>query len=116
MVKKIFLLLIILIICLSITLPSFADNNAKVNTENFRPSLSGDTSEIRTIGNVVVKVIKIVGSALSVITIAIIGIKYIYGSIEQKAQYKETIMPYIVGAILLFGCSNLVDIIYSMAI
>lgn len=112
MLKKTICLLILLIICISITLPILA-----IDTDEYKPKLSGEgNTEIKNIGNVVVKVIKIVGSAISVIALAIIGIKYIYGSIEQKAQYKETIMPYIVGAILLFGASNLVDMIYSMAI
>ena len=112
MKKKTLFILIISILCILLIMPTVA----AFNTAYYEPSLSGDTSKIKTIGNTIVKVIKIVGSALSVITLAIIGIKYIYGSMEQKAQYKETIMPYIVGAILLFGASNLVDIIYSAAI
>lgn len=112
MLKKTICVLILLIICISITLPILA-----IDTDEYKPNLSPEgNDEIKNIGNVVVKVIKIIGSALSVISLAIIGIKYIYGSMEQKAQYKETIMPYIVGAILLFGASNLVDMIYSMAI
>lgn len=111
MLKKILSCLIILIICISITLPALA-----FDTANYKPSLSGNTGEISKLGNTIVKVIKIIGSALSVIILAIIGIKYIYGSLEQKAQYKETIMPYIVGAIMLFGSSQLVGYIYSVAL
>lgn len=112
MLKKTICILILLIICISITLPVLAFNTGK-----YVPDLNPEGNDkIKNIGNVIVKVIKIIGSAISVIALAIIGIKYIYGSMEQKAQYKETIMPYIVGAILLFGASNLVDMVYSMAI
>ena len=47
--------------------------------------------------------------------------KDIKGAIQDpkgtiSAALKAKLMPYIVGAILLFGASNLVDIIYSAAI
>lgn len=111
MQKKILLILILLIMCLSVTLPALA-----FNTDKYSPDLSSSSAgdeKIKDIGNIVVKVIKIIGSAISVVSLAIIGIKYIYGSMEERAAYKETLMPYIVGAILLFGCSNLVEMIYS---
>lgn len=33
----------------------------------------------------------------------ILGIKYMLGSTEQKATYKKSMLPYLVGAVLLFG-------------
>ena len=36
------------------------------------------------------------------------------GGVEQKAEYKKRMLPYIVGMILLFGGVNLLSIIYSV--
>ena len=55
-----------------------------------------------------------IGVFLSVGILMVIGIKYITGSIEEKAQYKETMVPYFIGAILLFGGINILKIIYNL--
>ena len=36
------------------------------------------------------------------------------GSVEEKAQYKETMKPYLIGAIMLFGITNILYIIQSV--
>ena len=37
------------------------------------------------------------------------------GSAEEKAEYKKTMIPYLVGAILIFAASNLASMIYGFA-
>ena len=44
----------------------------------------------------------------------IIGIKYMLGSVEEKAQYKKSLLPYIIGAVILFASVNLVQILYNV--
>ena len=46
--------------------------------------------------------------------LSIIGIKYIMGSVEEKAEYKQTMWPYVVGAILIFAGSAFTQVIYEM--
>ena len=36
------------------------------------------------------------------------------GSVEEKAEYKKTMMPYIIGAFMLFGITNLLGILNSI--
>ena len=69
--------------------------------------------EMKTIGSTIVGIVRAIGTALAVIIIMIIGIKYILGSVEERAQYKQTVMPYIIGAILLFGGAQVTGIIYD---
>lgn len=45
----------------------------------------------------------ILGVILSVLVGALLGIKFIIGSVEEQAKIKETIMPYIIGCIVIFG-------------
>ncbi len=73
-----------------------------------------NTGELVNIGNIVVNVVRTFGQAVSVVILAIVGIKYIMGSIEEKAEYKQTMWVYIVAAILIFGGSTLAQIIYEM--
>ena len=37
------------------------------------------------------------------------------GSVEEKAEYKKTMIPYVIGAILLFATSNLLGIVDSVS-
>ena len=73
-----------------------------------------NTDELKNIGNIIVNVVRTFGQAISVVILAIVGIRYIMGSIEEKAEYKQTMWVYIVAAILIFGGSTLTQIIYDM--
>ena len=75
-------------------------------------SVSG-TSQITKIGNQIITILTIVGVVASVIVLIVLGIKYMMGSAEEKAEYKKTMMPYIVGAALVFAASALAGMLYS---
>ena len=66
---------------------------------------SVNTGSIGTIGNKILTIITTVGMVLAVVIVAILGIKYMMGSTEEKAEYKKSMIPYIVGAVLVFGAS-----------
>ena len=68
---------------------------------------------INTLGNNLLFVIRTVGIVLSVVVLAVIGIKYMMGSPEEKSEYKKSMMPYIIGAALIFAASIFADIIYG---
>ena len=72
------------------------------------------TGKLVNIGNIIVNVVRTFGQAISVVILAIVGIRYIMGSIEEKAEYKQTMWVYIVAAILIFGGSTLTQIIFDM--
>ena len=38
------------------------------------------------------------------------------GSTEEKAQYKKSLLPYAIGALILFGASGIAGAIYNIAI
>lgn len=73
------------------------------------------SSEFNNIGNATVRVLTTIGMVLSVIVLVVLGIKYIIGSVEERAEYKKTLMPYIIGAILVFSASSIASIIYNIA-
>ena len=43
----------------------------------------------------------------------VLGIKYMMGSAEERAEYKKTLFPYFIGAVLIFAAVNLAQVIYS---
>ena len=66
---------------------------------------------LKITGNHVVSVIAEIGVVISVIVLAILGIKYMLGSVEERAEYKKTLMPYVIGAVLIFGASTIANIV-----
>ena len=38
------------------------------------------------------------------------------GSVEERAEYKKTMGPYVIGCIMVFAISNLLTLIYNIVI
>lgn len=66
-------------------------------------------------GGKVVGLIRVIGTMASVGLIVVLGIKYMMGSAAERAEYKKTLLPYFIGAILIFGASNLSQVVYTWA-
>lgn len=45
----------------------------------------------------------IIGSALVLIVGAILGLMFIFGSVEEKVKVKEALIPYVIGTIIIYG-------------
>ena len=79
-------------------------------------AVTNNATSASDIGNILVTVIGTVGSVTSVVVLVIIGIKYMMGSVDEKANYKKSLMPYVIGAGLVFAASNIASVIYNLAI
>ena len=73
-----------------------------------------NADKVMNIGNTIIGIIQFLGSFASVIVLIIIGIKYMTGSVEEKAEYKKTLFPYLIGAILVFTLTNILAIINNI--
>lgn len=72
-----------------------------------------EQGNIQNVGNRIIGIIQAVGSIIAVIILLILGIKYMMGSAEEKAEYKKTMLPYLVGAVILLLASNIVGAIFN---
>ena len=73
-----------------------------------------DTNKITTLGGNIVNIIQVVGVVVAIIVLLVIGIKYIIGSAEEKAEYKKTMIPYLVGAVLIFLATTIANTVYTL--
>lgn len=85
-----------------------------IGTVNVTPN-STNTNSITDIGNKVMGIIQVIGTIAAVAIVMVLGIKYMMGSAEEKADYKKTMIPYLVGAILLFAATTVATAIYNFA-
>lgn len=112
--QKIFsvLMMVMTIVMFATTMVSAV---AAPNPNTYTGDISADVTGITSIGNQIVTIISTVGSIASVIVLVILGLKYMIGSAEEKAEYKKTLMPYIIGACLVFAASAIAGIIFGFA-
>lgn len=108
------IIVIILLILISFTTFSYA--NGKINPDDFKPANIHSSREEDAIelGSKIIGGIMIVGTIIAVGTMIVLGIRYMVGSVEQRAEYKKTMMPYLIGAFLTFSTCTLLSLIYNI--
>lgn len=114
-VKVLSIALIVLTILLAISnvvlatdIPGKIDQIAQGNS-------SADTTKVVNLGATIVTIMQTVGIVVAVVVLLILGIKYMMGSAEEKAEYKKTMIPYLVGAVLIFASTTIVNVVYNIA-
>lgn len=60
-------------------------------------------NELKKASDTVYNILLFAGIAVSAIMISVLGIKFMIGSAEEKAQVKDTLVPFIIGCIVVFG-------------
>ena len=88
---------------------------ALVKPEDVKATSTTSDSQITAIGSKVLSIITTIGIVVSVVVIAGLGIKYITGSAEEKAEYKKSLLPLLVGMILLLGASSIAKFLVDAA-
>ena len=130
--KKIFIILLILLLILNtfffhnVTYARYAgvtggeEEQAKkqatsktINPDDYKPKDSGDETEFTSKANIIIGMVQAIGSIVSVLALVILGIKFALGSAEEKADYKQWMIYYVIGAILVFAISNISAAIYQ---
>lgn len=116
MLKKIsiFLVIIALIICIMPAKTSASVFDPIMNPDGYDPGKIETPEKVQEVSDTILGVIYYIGVFISVGGLMFMGIKYMMGSIEEKAQYKETLVPFMIGAILLFAGINILKLIYDL--
>ncbi len=111
------LLISILLFAIAITFvtPVLGAAGAGVDPSTYTGNQSVTTTKINEVGNKIITIISTIGSVASVIVLIVLGIKYMMGSAEEKAEYKKTMLPYIIGAVLIFAASTLAGVVFNFA-
>ncbi len=108
------LVLVVIIISMASTVVLAADTNSAITPSNItREGTNINTTTIDKAGKNIVSILQAVGVVLSVVMLIVIGIKYMMGSAEEKAEYKKTLMPYVIGAALIFAASVFAQVAYD---
>lgn len=86
-----------------------------INTDDYKKdNLENNTKTLGIVGTII-NVIQMIGIIIALISVGLLGIKYMTGSVEQKAEYKKTMVPFVVGVGLITVTTTIVKIIYETA-
>ena len=107
---KILPILMVVAMVLLVASPVFATTIGGVPID---PSTNSANS-VSNIGNNILGIIQVVGTVVAVGVLMVLGIKYMMGSAEEKAEYKKTMIPYLVGARLIFAGATIVNVVYNL--
>ena len=114
-VKIISIALVILMAMVSISNVVLAAPDFSSTIKDMANGSGKQPTEIVNLGKSIVTIMQTVGIVVAVVVLLVIGIKYMIGSAEEKAEYKKTMIPYIVGAILIFASTTIVNVVYNLA-
>lgn len=84
------------------------------NLDSKANSSTASVDGITTKAGDILKVIRNVAAILSIFVITILGIKYIMGSVEEKANYKKTFIPVIVGIVVVVAATTIATELFKL--
>ncbi len=88
-----------------------------INPQYYNPGNSytvEGSDKLKDMANIIIGALQIIGTVLSVAVLGILGIKYMLGSVEERAEYKKSLRPYLIGAIMMFGITNILAIVIKI--
>lgn len=110
---------VLTVLLLAVMLVSFTSNVVladDVGGLNFgKPSqnLDSNSTLMQKVANIM-GMIRNIAIIASVIVIMVLGVKYIMGSVEEKAEYKKSFMPLIIGIILVVSATAIASFIFKL--
>lgn len=112
---KILTVLLIAIVLITFTNNVFAaGGGGALSPSEITPSYGTDNSELTTKAGNIMGFIRNIAAIAAVIIIMVLGIKYMLGSVEEKAEYKKSFIPLIVGIVLVVAASAIATFIFNM--
>ena len=108
---------IIIILLITFLLLSFSASYSRTNAAALSNIVSGadgfiqngqgsskiDNEDIHNLSDSLYNILLIIGTIIAMIVGVVLGIQFITGSVEAKSKVKESLIPYVVGCIVIFG-------------
>ena len=89
-------------------LPSFVENPQNMTASNLDPNTE---NKVTSIAGQIIGVVQTIGVAVAVIMLVVYAIKYISAAPSEKADIKKGAIGYVVGALILFAATGVLQII-----
>ena len=89
------------------------DYGGIINSVENNASNGSSNEGVNKIAGQIVGLIRNIAVVAGVILLSIIGIKFMLGSAEEKAEYKKSLIPLVVGIIVVMAASQIIAMIFG---
>lgn len=114
MKKTLKVLTVILLVVMMITISTSVLAANKLDPSSLNATY-GDSTQMATTAGKVMGMIRNIAVIASVIILMVIGVKFMLGSTEEKAEYKKSLLPLIVGIVLVVAATSIATFLFNMA-
>ena len=115
---KILAVLLVAILLITFTTNVFAATGTAVKPSDLDEKIdfgsSDDTDSLMKKAGKIMGMIRNISAIAAVIIIMVLGVKYMLGSVEEKAEYKKSFMPLIVGIVLVVAATSIATFIFGI--
>lgn len=73
-----------------------------------------DSDQLKQSSDLIYNILLGIGVILSVLVGAILGIKIMWGSVEEQTKAKEALIPYVVGCFVIFGAFGIWKLVVTV--
>lgn len=117
MTKKVIRIVAVILAVLMLVAISGTAFAGEINLDAFKDAqdTSGAASSVTRIIGSIINIVQIVGTGVAIIMLIVLAIKYISAAPGDKADIKKHAVVYIVGAIVLFAATGILQIIKSFS-
>lgn len=112
--RRILIILLVLVLSCFNVINVYATQSTVPDVNYYKPTEEEVSNEVLDVAGGIVSLLQVLGTVIAVITIMIMGIKYMVGSVEEKATYKKSMIPYLIGCILLFATVTIINAVYHL--
>lgn len=84
-------------------------------TDQIKPEQNGgeNTNGLTTTAKKITNLIWVLSVVIAVIVLMVIGVKYIVGGVQEKAKYKESLIPVVVGIVVIVSATTIVNFLFN---
>lgn len=109
-----FIATVLIALAMLSTVAFAATNSDTVINQMQKEDIGSQSDQLSKLGGKVLSALQVIGFIAGAIILVVLGLKYMMGSLEEKAEYKKTMIPYLVGAIIVIAAPTLAKGIFSM--
>lgn len=114
-VMKIVAVLLAVAVVISLAGSVFASDGLDLTAFDSIKDTSNASSSVTRIIGALINIIQIIGSGVAIIMLIVLAIKYISAAPGDKADIKKHAVVYVVGAIVLFAATGILQIIKNFS-
>lgn len=106
--KKVIIVGMFCLLLLCVTTSSYASVVNSIKQPTLDKDLAGIISGV-------VGTVQLVGTFVAVGASIFLGIRYVMSSVDEKATIKKQLIPFVIGVVLFYGATGIVQLIAEMA-